>query len=589
MYPNQVFSAWNLLRRCNHGVRFIYIRNLVIAPSFNPTQFSNISSLNPHMGVWGSTIPAQFSSISSNIITGKGVVDHSDQSDDDEKDGDTLQGLGGIKDENFMHNIDIVMGILGEFGTSSVEAKNKLEHCGVAPTNELVVEILSRVRNDWEAAFTFFLWAGKQEGFSHAVREYHSMISILGKMRKFDTAWTLIDEMRGVKTGVCLVNVQTLMIMIRKYCAVHDVGKAISTFYALKRYKFSVGVDEFQDLLSALCHYKNVEDAEKLLFSNEKVFPFNTKSFNIVLNGWCNVVVNLGQAKRFWRLMANKGIVHDTISYSSMISCYSKVCNVHEVLKLFNRMKDLDIAPDQKVYNAVIHALAKGKLVKEAIDLFKTMEDKGFKPNVATYNALIKPLCKARRVDDARLVFDEMLQKGFSPTVRTYHAFFSILRTDEEVFELMEKMKKNKCKPVHDTFIMLIRKFSRWRQTENVFKLWNEMAANGLSPDRSSYIVLVHGLFLNGKLEGAWKYYEEMKEKGFLPEPKTEEMLQAYSAAKQAAGEVMLQTRYSETSWFSSTKIAQDITRNSDYEKDFLKLPETRKVTREKGFSFWDK
>ncbi|OVA03900.1 Pentatricopeptide repeat [Macleaya cordata] len=548
------------------------------------------------MGSSDIRIPIQFSSTfsssTSNVSGGSNMIEQEvgDQSDADDDDYDDIEEGLAVNDEKLVQKVDTIVDILQNFGSNGPEAKLKLEQCDVPASSELVVEVLSRVRNDWAAAFTFFLWAGKQPGYTHSVREYHSMISILGKMRKFDTAWALIDEMRGGKTGPSLVTPQTLLIMIRKYCAVHDVGKAINTFYALKRFKFTIGIEEFQDLLCALCRYKNVEDAEHLLFCNEKVFPFNTKSFNIVLNGWCNMIVNLREAKRFWREMGRREIARDAVSYSSMISCYSKASNLNDVLKLFNQMKELGIAPDKKVYNAVIYALAKGKLVKEACNLLKTMEEKGFKPDVVTYNSLIKPLCKARRIDEARLAFDEMLQRGLSPSIRTYHAFFSILRTGEEVFELLGKMKKTGCPPTNDTYIMLIRKFCRWRQIENVFKLWNEMGENGLSPDRSSYIVLVHGLFLNGKLEEASKYYEEMKEKGFLPEPKTDEMLQAWVTSKQIAVPQKVDLKDNQVHHCHCPLIKNTSTSSnaSVHERDFRKQPETRKVTREKGFSFWE-
>ncbi|KAG6670661.1 hypothetical protein I3843_Q047700 [Carya illinoinensis] len=394
-----------------------------------------------------------------------------------------------------------IVDILHELRSSPSESKNKLEHCRITASSELVVAVLSQIRNDWEAAFTFFLWAGKQPGYAHSVHEYHSMISILGKMRKFGTAWALIDEMRGGTNGPPLVTPQTLLIMIRRYCAVHD---------------FEVRIDEFQGFLSALCRYKNVQEAEHLLFTNKNTFPFDTKSFNIILNGWCNVI------------MSKRGIQHDVVSYGCLISCYSKACNLKKVLKLFNQMKEMKIVMDRKVYNAVIHALAKGRLVKEAINLLKTMEEKGVAPNV----------------------------RGFSPTIRTYHAFFRCLRTGEEVFVLLEKMKNMGCQPNSDTYMMLIRKFCQWREVDNAFKLWNTMSKNGVHPDRSSYIVLVHGLFLNGKLEEAHKYYIEMKEKQFEPEPKTDEMIQA---------------------WMSGKHVPEN----------FCRQPETRRVVRERGFSFW--
>ncbi|TKY62931.1 Pentatricopeptide repeat-containing protein mitochondrial [Spatholobus suberectus] len=524
--------------------------------------------------------------------------DDSDDGDDDEDDGD---GHDKNKDKNGTHcsqlhlrddglakEVKTILDIMHEVDSGPSKIKQKLEHCSVVLSSELVVEVLSRTRNDWEAAFTFFLWAGKQPGYAHSVREYHSMISILGKMRKFDTAWTLIEDMRGGRTGPSLVTPQTLLIMIRRYCAVHDVARAINTFYAYKRFNFQVGLEEFQSLLSALCRYKNVQDAEHLLFCNKNVFPFDTKSFNIVLNGWCNLIVSTHHAERIWQEMSKRGIQHDVVSYASIISCYSKTSKLYKVLRMFDEMKKRKIPPDRKVYNAVIYALAKSRLVKEATNLIGTMEDNNVAPDVVTYNSLIRPLCKTRKVDEAKQHFDEMLKRRLSPTIQTFHAFFRILRTKEEVFELLDKMKVLGCYPVTETYIMLIRKFCRWRQLDDVFKLWDAMREDGISRDRSSYIVLIHGLFLNGKLEEAYRYYAEMLEKGFHPEPKTEEMLQAWVSRKQATEGQEPDLEPNQLENDTLKKKVKAIPSKFEREKAFLRQPETRRVTRERGFSFWE-
>ncbi|KAI8569079.1 hypothetical protein RHMOL_Rhmol02G0250500 [Rhododendron molle] len=517
------------------------LRHYLNSQHLNPTHFHFPNpNLNPSYTAQTLTIPFNppkfpiFCSPFSASITQKSEKDEKEQEeeedDDDEKDPHGKLGCPSP-------DMSTLLGILLEKGNSKPQVRIQLEQCGVIPSSDLVVEILSRVRNDWESAFTFFMWVTKQPNYAPSLREYHSMISILAKARKFDTAWALINEMRGENgKGKSLVTPKTLSILIRRYCAIHEVGKAINTFYAHKLFKFEVGMEEFHDFLSALCRYKNVRDAEHLLFCNESVFPLNTKSFNIILNGWCNIVCNPREAKRIWREMSERGVSRDVISYSSMISCSSKFSKLNEVLKLFNQMKEFGVCPDRKVYNAVIHALAKGKLVKDARNLLKTMEDEGIGPNAVTYNSLIKPLCRARQLDEVQEVFHEMLHRGMSPTVQTYHAFFQILRSGDEVFELLEKMNKVDCCPSNDTYTMLIRKFCRWRQLDNVFKLWGEMSNNG-GPDRSSYVALIHGLFLNGKWKEANKYYQEMKEKRFLPEPKLEEMLQSWvsGSGKQVA------------------------------------------------------
>lgn len=470
--------------------------------------------------------------------------------------------------------------------TPGVQKKStKLERCGVNITQGLVGNVLSRVRNDWEAAFTFFLWAGKQPDYEHSRREYHSMIAILGKFRKFDTAWALIEDMRDAS----LVTTMTILIMIRRYAAVHDVAKAISTFYGLRRFKIEIGIDEFQGLLSALCRYKNVKEAEDLLFCNKAAYPLSTKSFNIILNGWCNVVGSLREGKRIWLEMEKRGIRHDVYSYASIMSCYSKMGNLNAVMRHHEKMKALGIKPDRKAYNAVVHALAKGRLVKEARSLIKTMEEEGIIPDTVTYNSLIMPLCKSHLLDEAKQAFEEMVERGVGPTVRTYHAFFRALRTSEEVFELLQRMRRSGCSPSHDTYIMLIRKFCRWRQIENVFKVWGEMSENGLDPDRSSYIVLIHGLFLNGRLDVAHKYYVEMKEKDLVPEPKLDAMIQEWLASKSDAdGHVNVAARENKS---TSIRVGEkDRFKSKDKYRDveFRRRPEMRSVTRERGFSFWD-
>ncbi|KAJ4912070.1 Pentatricopeptide repeat-containing protein [Raphanus sativus] len=511
---------------------------------------------------------------------------HSNDSNDNDDDEDEEEEIGCSTKHNesvVSEDVRTISKLLKECGSNRKKLREKLEECGVNPSNELVVEILSLSRNDWETAFTFFLWSGKHRGgYVRSVREYHSMISILGKMRKFDTAWTLIEEMKK-KFRPSLVSSQTLLIMIRKYCAVRDVGRAINTFHAYKRFELPMGIDEFQSLLSALCRYKNVQDAEHLIYCNKDTYPFDAKSFNIVLNGWCNVIGSPRQAERVWMEMGNVGVEHDVVSYSCMMSCYSKGGNLSKVLRLFDRMKREGVEADRKVYNAVVHALAKGGFVSEAVKLMKTMEEeKGMELNVVSYNSLIKPLCKAKKTEEAKRVFEEMIERGVLPTIRTYHAFMRILRTGDEVFELLDKMTKMGCEPTVDTFIMLIRKFCRWRDFDNVALLWEEMKERGVGPDLSSYVVMIHGLFLNGKVDEAHGYYKEMKEKGFRPNEKAEELIQSWFEGKQYAEKGMVDLK-GNVSGVDKEGVVKKTERGN-----FLQEPEVRRVVRGHGYSFWD-
>ncbi|KAI9121737.1 hypothetical protein K1719_007127 [Acacia pycnantha] len=77
----------------------------------------------------------------------------------------------------------------------------------------------------------------------------------------------------------------TQLCSIYSYCAVHDVGKAISTFYAYKRFSFQDGMEEFQGLLLTLCRYKNLEEPEHFLFCSKNVGAGSNGKDILVMNG----------------------------------------------------------------------------------------------------------------------------------------------------------------------------------------------------------------------------------------------------------------------------------------------------------------
>ncbi|KAH9307577.1 hypothetical protein KI387_035488 [Taxus chinensis] len=481
-----------------------------------------------------------------NSLSGEGVksdegLELLQKNSDCDIDEESQRGHGETK--GLKKNVERVLGILKKFEGLSYEARSALENSGVVATSGLVKRVLSRAQNDWQSAYTCFLWAGSQPSYKHHLSAYHTMISILGKRKQFGIAWELIRKMQGGRNDRSMVNLETLLIMIESYSAAHDVGIAVKVFHSLNRFKLNTDVNAFHGLLSALCRYKNVEDAEHLVCLNKSVFPYEVKSFNFVLNGWCNLIVSVAEAKRFWKVMINNGITPDVYSYGCMISCFSKTGNLNDVIRLLDQMKKRNCAPDLKVYNAAVYALAKGNCFKEAYNLLDAMAEKGFIPNVVTYVSLIKACCKAGNLKDAYRISDEMIQKGFKPSIIIFHAFFSALKDPKETMELFEKMIESSCAPIMETFVMLIRKFCRSHEFENVFKLWNIMGDHGHSPDHMAYSVLIHGLFLNGKTEEAYKYYEEMKAKGFHPELTTGKMISAWIAGRGLAAPELLKLK----------------------------------------------
>ena len=92
----------------------------------------------------------------------------------------------------------------------------------------------------------------------------------------------------------------------------------------MDKFKLAADYDDFPCLLRALCRNMFVEEAEELIHFNKKCYPLETKSFNVILYGWCNIFVDMYQVKRLWEEMSNLCITPDASSYTTVICCYSK-------------------------------------------------------------------------------------------------------------------------------------------------------------------------------------------------------------------------------------------------------------------------
>jgi pentatricopeptide repeat protein len=296
--------------------------------------------------------------------------------------------------------------------------------------------------------------------------------------------------------------------------------------------KFKVEVDQtaFYSLLRALCKSKNMEDAEELLLLRKKFFPLTAEGFNIILDGWCNVITDVAEAKRVWRAMSNYCITPDGISYTLMVSCFSKAGNLFDTLRVYDEMKKRSWTPGISVYNSLVYVLTRENCMKDAHNIFSKLIDEGLQPDVETYNNMIIPLCESYKLDDARIVMESMILKGIVPTISTYHAFLKQEGIDESL-KLLRKMKKDGCGPNSDTFLMLMDKFFVLNESANVLRVWNEMRKYDISPARTHYMTLVQGLVEHGCILRAIEYYDEMKEKGFASDSQLEKEFKTFLLA----------------------------------------------------------
>ncbi|KAK9054630.1 hypothetical protein SSX86_025709 [Deinandra increscens subsp. villosa] len=420
--------------------------------------------------------------------------------------------------------IKLVKLLRSNFNPEGEESTDFLDGCGIKPSEDVINSGIWALRDDWKLAFFVFKWGQKWRCSDE--KAWSLMIWVLGNHKKFNNAWCLIRDLYQSSMDTQ----RPMLIMIDRYAAANEPAEAIRAFQLMEKFKLTPDQKAFYTLLDTLCKHGNVEEAEEFMFQNAKLFPLETEGFNIILNGWCNVYVDITEAKRIWKEMDKNCVIADEYSYTHMISCFSKVNNLFDSLRLYDEMKKKGWRPNRTVYNSLVYVLAHENCHEEALKIVDKMNDLGYIPDSVTFNFIIRPLCKAGKIVDARRVLSRMLEDNINPTIDTYHAFLEGKDlTFEESFELLERMMKSGNGPNKDTFFLILGKFLQSNEIENALKTWVKMKEYDVSPDSAHFVMMVEGLVKHGLVTKARELYTEMICIGISVDPKLAKLFKDFS------------------------------------------------------------
>ncbi|CAI9767250.1 unnamed protein product [Fraxinus pennsylvanica] len=398
------------------------------------------------------------------------------------------------------------------------EAMSFLDNSGVKPSKDLIFSAIWALKQEWKLAFLVFKWGEKWKCVVEETRCL--MIWLLGNHQKFSTAWTLIHDLYKASMDAQ----QAMFIMIDRYAAANNPSKAIETFKIFMKFKFSPDQRTFFSFLDILNKHRNIEEAEEFVFLNKKFFPLEIESFNIILNGWCNIANDIYEAKRVWREMSRCCIVPDGTSYTHMISCFSRAGNLFDSLRLYDEMKKKGWIPGVRVYNSLIYVLTRENCLNEALRIVDHMKESGMQPDSTTYDSMILPLCKSAKFQEARTILARMIQDDVNTTSETYHAFLEGANL-EGTCKLFNLMRKAGLGPSRHTFLLMLSKFLKIGQPENALKIWSNMKQYDVVPDSEHYSVLVEGLVKCKMFVQATELYDEMISNRLVDDPKLKKLL----------------------------------------------------------------
>ena len=413
-------------------------------------------------------------------------------------------------------DVDKISKILKNRYPSPEDAAQALEGCTFDMSNTTIEQVLKRFSTDWVPAFGFFKWAKLQKGYQHSPELYNFMVDILGKCKKFELMWGLIEEMDQLGGYISLI---TMTKAIKRLSGARMYKEAVDAFQGMERFGVSKDVAALNILMDALVKDNSVEHANEVFLEFKKSIPLNVQSFNILINGWCRVR-KFENARMSMEDMEKQGFLPDVYAYNCFIESYSHDKDFRKVRAVLDEMKAKGYRPSIVTYTVVINGLGKAKQIKETLEIYEKIKESGCVPDTPFYNSLISILRKAGRFKDAYEVCKDMKKQGLTPNVVTYTTIISCACDQSQegtALKLLKKMEEDSCKPDLKTYAPLLKMCCKKKRMKVLYFLLNHMFSNDVSIDVGTYSLLITGLCKSRKLEHACFFFEEMVSKGMVP------------------------------------------------------------------------
>ncbi|CAL0332074.1 unnamed protein product [Lupinus luteus] len=435
---------------------------------------------------------------------------------------------------NLDHNAESLTTLLTKQRYSSFQGvAQALDEHAFLVSDGLVHQILKRFSNDFILVYGFFKWAKSQTGYVPSPQLYNCMVDILGKLKRYDLMWELIEEMARLEKGY--VTLDTMVKVMRRLAKNHKHEEAIQVFRRMED-DYGVGKDTkaLNVLMDALVKGDSVEHAHNVLLEFKTSVPLSSLSFNILVRGWCKVR-KFDMAQKTMEDMKEHGFNPDVFSYTSFIEAHCRDKDFRKVYQVLEEMEKNGCNPNAVTYTNMMLALGKAGQLSKAMELYEKMKIDGIVPDTPFYSALIFSLGKAGRLKDACDLFDDMPKQGLVRDVVTYNTMIStacLHSKEETALRLLKEMGEVSCKPNLETYHPLLKMCCKKKRMKVLKFLLVHMSQNDLSPDVGTYSLLVHGLCKSGKLDGACSFFEDMVLQGLTPKDSTLKLLVAELESK---------------------------------------------------------
>ncbi|GAB2230389.1 hypothetical protein Droror1_Dr00014652 [Drosera rotundifolia] len=362
-------------------------------------------------------------------------------------------------------------------------------------------------------AYEFFKFSLQVKNLNPSSDSFEKTLHILTRMRYFDQAWDLMEEIGRLDPS--LLTLKSMSIMLSRIAKFGTYEEALGAFERMERDVFigrKFGINEFNVLLRAFCTQRQMKEARSIFHKMYQRFTPNIKTMNILLLGF-KESGNVETVELFYHEMVKRGFKPNTVTYNIRIDGYCKKRCFGDGLKLLQQMENATCSPTLETITTLIHGAGLVRNIARAWELFNELPSRNLVPDIGVYNALMSSLVKCKDIQSAMLLMDEMEEKHIGPDRVTYHTlFYGLMRSRgiEGVTELYHRMICKKFVLSTRTVVMLMKLFCYNGNVDMGLNLWNYIVGKGFCPHEHALALLVTCLCSHGRVKEAFACSKQM-------------------------------------------------------------------------------
>ncbi|CAI8589442.1 unnamed protein product [Vicia faba] len=388
-------------------------------------------------------------------------------------------------------------------------------------SESLVIDVMNHV-NSPELCVKFFLWAGRQIGYSHTPLVYDKLLELLGCNGTGNgndrVPSKFLMEIRDDDRDLFR---RLLNFLVRKCCRNGWWNMALEEMGRLKDFGYKPSQTTYNALVQVFLRADKLDTA--YLVKREMLdyglvmdrYTISCFAYSLCKNGKCRDALDLIEE-----------IVPDTVFYNRMISGLCEASLFEEAMDMLHRMRSSSCIPNVVTYRILLSGcLRKGQLGR-CKRILSMMITEGCYPNREMFNSLVHAYCKSKDYSYAYKLFKKMIKCGCQPGYLVYNILIGSICSNEEqpssdILEFAEKAYREML----DSGVVLnkvnVSNFARCLcgagKFDKAFKIICEMMGKGFVPDDSTYSKVIGFLCDASKVEKAFSLFEEMKRNGIVP------------------------------------------------------------------------